>query len=40
MAETRYVPRMRTFYDEVVRAKLTEQFSYKNPMQVPGIDRW
>jgi large subunit ribosomal protein L5 len=39
MAETRYVPRMRTFYNEVVRAKLTEQFSYKNPMQVPAIDK-
>ncbi len=39
MADTRYVPRMRTFYDEVVRAKLTEQFSYKNPMQVPAIDK-
>jgi large subunit ribosomal protein L5 len=39
MADTRYVPRMRTFYNEVVRAKLTEQFSYKNPMQVPAIDK-
>ena len=39
MADTRYVPRMRTFYNEVVRAKLTEQFSYQNPMQVPAIDK-
>jgi large subunit ribosomal protein L5 len=32
-------PRLRTFYDETVRKRLTEQFGYKNPMQVPGIDK-
>jgi large subunit ribosomal protein L5 len=37
--EPRVPPRLRTFYDEVVRKKLTEQFSYKNPMQVPGLDK-
>jgi large subunit ribosomal protein L5 len=37
--EERVTPRMRTFYDEVVRAKMTEQFGYKNPMQVPRIDK-
>ena len=34
-----YVPRLRTHYDEVIRQKLIEQFGYKNPMQVPRIDK-
>jgi large subunit ribosomal protein L5 len=38
MAET-YVPRLRKHYDEVVRPKLTEQFGYTNPMQVPRLDK-
>jgi large subunit ribosomal protein L5 len=39
MAETHYSPRLRTLYDEVVRGKLVEQFGYKNPMQVPRLDK-
>jgi large subunit ribosomal protein L5 len=31
--------RLRKAYDEVVRKTLTEQFGYKNPMQVPAIDK-
>jgi large subunit ribosomal protein L5 len=38
-AAVHYVPRLRIHYDEVVRGKLTEQFSYKNPMQVPALDK-
>jgi len=38
MAET-YVPRLRKHYEEVVRPKLTEQFGYANPMQVPRLDK-
>jgi large subunit ribosomal protein L5 len=34
-----YVPRLRKHYDEVVRAQLVEEFGYKNPMQVPRIDK-
>ena len=34
-----YVPRMRKHFDEVVRQKLTEEFGYKNPMQVPQIEK-
>ena len=34
-----YVPRLRKFYDEVVKAKLTEQFGYTNVMQVPKITK-
>jgi large subunit ribosomal protein L5 len=39
MAETQYTPRLRAHFDQVVRAKLTEQFGYKNPMQVPALDK-
>ena len=38
MAES-YVPRLRKHYDEVVRPKLSEQFGYNNPMQVPRLDK-
>ena len=38
MAEI-YIPRLRKHYEEVVRAKLTERFGYKNPMQVPRLDK-
>ena len=31
--------RLRAQFDETIRAKLTEQFGYKNPMQVPRIDK-
>ena len=34
-----YLPRLRKHYDEVVRAKMVEEFGYKNPMQVPGITK-
>ncbi|HXW26537.1 MAG TPA: 50S ribosomal protein L5 [Xanthobacteraceae bacterium] len=39
MAETQYTPRLRAFFNEVVRGRLTEQFGYKNPMQVPALDK-
>jgi len=32
-------PRLRKRYDETVRASLTEKFGYKNPMQVPKLDK-
>ncbi len=38
MAES-YVPRLRRHYEEVVRPKLSEQFGYNNPMQVPRLDK-
>ena len=31
--------RLRKQFDEVIRKKLIEQFGYKNPMQVPRIDK-
>ena len=33
------VARLRKHYDEVVRQKMTEQFGYQNPMQVPVITK-
>jgi large subunit ribosomal protein L5 len=34
-----YTPRLRKMYDEVVRAKLIEEFGYKNPLEVPRIEK-
>jgi large subunit ribosomal protein L5 len=34
-----YAPRLKKHYDEVVRPKLIEEFGYKNPMQVPTIEK-
>jgi large subunit ribosomal protein L5 len=34
-----YTPRMRQHYDQVVRAQLIEQFGYKNPFEVPTIEK-
>lgn len=39
MAETSYTPRMQTLYAEKIRAAMVERFGYKNPMQVPRIDK-
>jgi large subunit ribosomal protein L5 len=39
MAEAKYEPRLKQFYRDTVRPKLVEQFGYKNPMQVPKIDK-
>lgn len=34
-----YTPRMKKMYDEVIRAKMIEEFGYKNPMEVPTIEK-
>jgi len=39
MAETAYVPRLRTQFDEEIRGKLVEQFGYTNALQVPVLDK-
>ena len=38
-ANEKYVPRSRKRYGEVVRKQLIEKFGYKNPMQVPKLDK-
>ncbi|MFZ5673658.1 MAG: 50S ribosomal protein L5 [Pseudomonadota bacterium] len=35
----KYTPRLRQQYDEEIVKKLTEQFGYKNPMEVPKLDK-
>jgi large subunit ribosomal protein L5 len=39
MAETAYIPRLRTEYEENIRKVLQEQFSYKNVMEMPKLDK-
>ena len=34
-----YTPRMRKHYEEVVRPAMIEEFGYKNPMEVPNIEK-
>jgi large subunit ribosomal protein L5 len=34
-----YVPRLKTQFDQVIRGKLTKDFGYTNPMQVPVITK-
>src|ERR671926_1108611 len=34
-----YTPRMKKHYEDVVRPKLIEEFGYKNPMEVPTIEK-
>ena len=37
--EERVTPRLKTYFDDVVRAKLTAEFGYKNPMEVPVLKK-
>ena len=37
--EERVTPRLRTLFEEVVRKRLAEEFGYKNPMQVPVVEK-
>jgi large subunit ribosomal protein L5 len=37
--EEHVVPRLKTFFEEVVRQKLAEEFGYKNRMQVPVLTK-
>ncbi len=38
-AQGKYIPRLQALYDKEVRASLQKQFNYKNPMQVPKLDK-
>jgi large subunit ribosomal protein L5 len=37
--EERVTPRLRTQFDEVIRKAMIEKFGYKNPMQVPRVEK-
>ena len=39
MADTTYVPRLKTQYLNDIRGALIEQFELKNPMQVPALEK-
>ncbi|MEJ2123472.1 MAG: 50S ribosomal protein L5 [Alphaproteobacteria bacterium] len=39
MTEAAYVPRLKRQYDEKIRDALAKEFSYKNPMQIPRLDK-
>jgi len=39
MAETAYEPRLKQVYRDKIRPALVERFGYKNPMEVPRIDK-
>ena len=39
MADTVYVPRLRTQYEDQIKADLLKQFGYKNVMQLPKLDK-
>jgi large subunit ribosomal protein L5 len=39
VSETRAVPRLQALYNDVVRAKLQEEFNYKNTMQMPRLEK-
>jgi large subunit ribosomal protein L5 len=40
MADTdTYIPRLRTQYDQEIKAALSKEFGYKNPMELPRLDK-
>ncbi len=39
MSETDYTPRLKAHYADNVRSALKEEFSYKNEMQIPKLDK-
>ncbi len=34
-----YRPRLKSHYEKVVRTEMTKQFGYKNPMQIPRVEK-
>jgi len=39
MADTVYIPRLRTQYEETIKPELIKQFGYKNIMMAPKLDK-
>ena len=39
MADTSYIPRLKTQYQDSIRGALIEKFELKNPMQVPALEK-
>ena len=34
-----YIPRLKTHYNDVVRGELMKKFNYRNPMQIPQLEK-
>jgi large subunit ribosomal protein L5 len=39
MSDNGYAPRLKSLYNDQIRALMVEQFGYKNPMEVPQLDK-
>jgi large subunit ribosomal protein L5 len=39
MSEVKSLPRLQKHYREVVRAEMQKEFGYKNPFEVPGLEK-
>lgn len=39
MADKAYVPRLKQYYNDVLKNALAKQFGYKNPMEVPRLEK-
>lgn len=39
MTEAKYVPQLKTVYDDKVKEELTEEFEYSSPMQLPRLEK-
>lgn len=39
MADVAYIPRLKTQYEDEIRAAMTEAFNYTNAMQIPGLEK-
>ncbi|WP_321446855.1 50S ribosomal protein L5 [uncultured Cohaesibacter sp.] len=39
MAEAAYTPRLKTLYEDVIRAKMQEQFNFSNPHRMPKLEK-
>lgn len=39
MREAKYVPQLKTVYDDKVKEELTEEFEYSSPMQLPRLEK-
>jgi large subunit ribosomal protein L5 len=39
MAENGYEPRLKAYYRDTVRPQMVKEFGYKNPMEVPRLDK-
>ncbi|HHB81778.1 MAG TPA: 50S ribosomal protein L5, partial [Aliiroseovarius sp.] len=37
--QANYTPRLKTVYQDTIRAAMKEEFSYKNDMQIPSLEK-